>query len=62
MNLSKKIGLNIRKDQDKRESIKKFIENTKKSDLTDKLATVKALREIDKGRFENAFNKLRLKR
>ncbi|PQM65169.1 MAG: hypothetical protein CML49_08110 [Rhodobacteraceae bacterium] len=62
MNLSKKIGLNIRKDQDKRESIKKFIENTKKNDLTDKLATVKALREIDKGRFENAFNKLRLKR
>ena len=62
MNLSKKIGLNIRKDQDNRESIKKFIENTKKNDLTDKLATVKALREIDKGRFENAFNKLRLKR
>ena len=62
MNLSKKIGLNIRKDQEKGESIKKFIENTKKNDLTDKLATVKALREIDKGRFENAFNKLRLKR
>ena len=62
MNLSKKIGLNIRKDQEKSESIKKFIENTKQNDLTDKLATVKAVRKVDKGRFENAFNKLRLKR
>ena len=62
MNLSKKIGLNIRKDQEKGESIKKFIENTKQNDLTDKLATVKAVRKIDKGRFESAFNTLRLKR
>ena len=62
MNLSKKNGLNIRKDQEKSESIKKFIENTKKNDLTDKLATVKAVRKIDKGRFESAFNTLRLKR
>ena len=52
----------MRKDQEKSESIKKFIENTKQNDLTDKLATVKAVRKIDKGRFENAFNKLRLKR
>ena len=62
MNLSKKNGLNIRKDQEKGESIKKFIENTKQNDLTDKLATVKAVIKIDKGRFESAFNTLRLKR
>ena len=50
------------KDQDKSELIKKFVANTKQGDLTDKLATVKAVRKIDKVRFENAFNKLRLKR
>ena len=50
------------KDQDKTELIKKFVSNTKKNDFTDKLATVKAVRKIDKVRFENAFNKLRLKR
>ena len=50
------------KDQDKSELIKKFVENAKQDDLTDKLATVKAVRKFDKVRFENAFNKLRLKR
>ena len=51
----------MRKDQDKRELINKFVKNAKKDDLTDKLATVKAVRKFDKDRFENAFNKLRLK-
>ena len=51
----------MRKDQDKRELINKFVENAKKDDLTDKLATVKVVRKFDKDRFENAFNKLRLK-
>ena len=51
----------MRKDQDKRDLINKFVENAKKDDLTDKLATVKVVRKFDKDRFENAFNKLRLK-
>ena len=62
MNLPDKFGINMRKDKGKRELINKFVESTKKDDLTDKLATVKAVRKIDKVRFENAFNKLRLKR
>mgnify|MGYP001488827572 CR=1 FL=1 len=57
-----KFGLTMRKDKGKRELINKFVESAKKDDLTDKLATVKAVRKIDKVRFENAFNKLRLKR
>ena len=52
----------MKKDNGKRELINKFVESTKKDDLTDKLATVKAVRKFDKVRFENAFNKLRLKR
>ena len=52
----------MRKDKGKRELINKFVESAKKDDLTDKLATVKAVRKFDKVRFENAFNKLRLKR
>ena len=52
----------MRKDKGKRELINKFVESAKKDDFTDKLATVKAVRKIDKVRFENAFNKLRLKR
>ena len=52
----------MRKGQDKRELINKFVANARQGDLTDKLATVKAVRKFDKVRFENAFNKLRLKR
>ena len=57
-----KFGLNMRKKQDKRELINKFVDNAKQDNLTDKLATVKVVRKFDKVRFENAFNKLRLKR
>ena len=52
----------MRKKQEKRELINKFVANAKQDDLTDKLATVKAVRKFDKVRFESAFNKLRLKR
>ena len=52
----------MRKNKGKSELINKFVESAKKDDLTDKLATVKAVRKFDKVRFENAFNKLRLKR
>ena len=52
----------MKKNQDKSELINKFVENAKLDDLTGKLATVKTVRKIDKDRFENAFNKLRLKR
>ena len=52
----------MRQEKGKRELINKFVESVKKDDLTDKLVTVKAVRKIDKVRFENAFNKLRLKR
>ena len=52
----------MRKEKSKSELINKFVENVQKNDLTDKLATVKAVRKVDKVRFENAFNKLRLKR
>ena len=52
----------MKKDQDKHKLINKFVDNAKQDDLTDKLATVKAVRKIDKARFENAFNKLRLKK
>lgn len=62
MNLAKKFGLNIGKKQDKHELISRFLADAKQNDLTDKVATVKAVRKIDKDRFENAFNKLRLKR
>ena len=62
MNLTKKFGFNNIKEQDKHELISKFLADAKHDDLTDKLATVKAVRKIDKARFENAFNKLRLKR
>ena len=51
----------MKKDQEKSESIKKFVENINQHDLADKLAAVKVVRKIDKARFENAFNKLRLK-
>ena len=56
------LGLNMKKKQDKRELINKFVANTTQDDLTDKLATVKAVRKFDKVRFESAFNTLRLKR
>ena len=52
----------MRKNQDKSELINKFIANAKQDNFTEKLATVKAVRKLDKVRFENAFNKLRLKR
>ena len=52
----------MRRKQDKRELINKFVANAKQDDLPDKLATVQAVRKFDKVRFENAFNKLRLKR
>ena len=52
----------MRKKQEKRELINKFVANAKQDDLTDKLATVKAVRKFDKVRFESAFNTLRLKR
>ena len=52
----------MKKKQDKRELINKFVANTTQDDLTDKLATVKAVRKFDKVRFEDALNKLRLKR
>ena len=52
----------MRKKQEKRELINKFVANAKQDDLTDKLATVKVVRKFDKVRFEEAFNKLRLKR
>ena len=43
----------------KRRQIDSFITNSAKSNISEKIAVVKTVQRIDKGRFRAAFNKLR---
>ena len=45
-----------------KEAVKLFISNSKKGDISDKIATLKVLKRIDEEKFKSAFHMLKNKK
>ena len=51
----------MKKKKNEKRALDKLIANSKKGDLSDKIATIRTFRKIDKNRFDDALNRLNQK-